>query len=327
MAKVSVIIPSYNCKYVSRTVDNIFANATGEIEVIVILDNYLPNPPIKERENLTIIRKEVRTGMRNSINMGAYFATGKYLMKMDDHCAVGKGFDEKLQIDIKDNWLVIPSRYGLDVLTWKPKWYPICYGFLTYPYNFYDRYRYGIGLFFKKWEGSQGDNPKNRGVSEYYWKENERKHLMIDDIMIFPGACWFTSKKHFFNIGGLDGVLYRTLYQEPVELVCKTWLSGGRVVVNKFVWYAHMYKTEDGMPGSDTHGRGYPLNLHEMRETERLGVTYWMNNCWKPAIHPMEWLIEKFWPIPGWTENWREEKVIFEKKYMKKELELCGIQY
>lgn len=315
MAKVSVIIPSYNCKYVSRTVDNIFLNATGEIEVIVLLDNYVPNPPIKERENLTIIRKEVRTGMRNSINMGAYFATGKYLMKMDDHCAVGKGFDEKLQIDIQDDWLVIPSRYGLDVLTWKPKWYPAAYDYMAYPYVYYDRYRYGIGLFSKKWEGEHGNDAKNRGVAQYYWRENERKHLMIDNIMIFPGACWFTSAKHFKNIDGLNGTLFNTLYQEPQELTFKTWLSGGRVVVNKHTWYAHMYKTEDTAVGALTHGRGYVLDLNAMRETERFGTHYWMNDCWLKATKKMEWLIEKFWPIPGWPENWRDEKIVFEAKY------------
>lgn len=327
MAKVSIIIPSYNCKYVAKTVDSVFENATGEIEVLVILDHYTPDPPIKERKNLIVFQKRVRTGMRNSINLGSSMATGKYLMKLDDHCLVSPGFDETLQIDVQDDWLVIPSRYGLDILNWKSKWYPMSYDYAAYPYVYYDRFRYGIGLFSKKWEGEHGNDAKNRGVEQYYWRENERIHLKIDDIMIFPGACWFTSATHFKNIDGLSETLFNTLYQEPIELVCKTWLSGGRVVVNKHTYYAHMYKTEDNAKGGDTHGRGYVLNLTEMRETERFGCTYWMNNCWKPAIYPIEWLIEKFWPIPGWPENWRGEKIIFEKKYMKKELEICGIQY
>jgi len=315
MAKVSIIIPSYNCRYVSKTVDSIFANAIGEIEVIVILDDWIPDPPLEERKNLIVYKKRMRTGMRNSINLGASMATGKYLCKMDDHCLVGKGFDEKLQIDIQDDWLVIPSRHGLDILTWTPKWYPICYDYAVYPYTYYDRYRWGIGLFSKKWEGKHGNDAKNRGVEQYYWRENERKHLMIDDIMIFPGACWFTSATHFKKIEGLSETLFNTLYQEPQEMSFKTWLSGGRVVVNKHTWYAHMYKTEDSASGGDTHGRGYVLDLNAMRATERFGTWYWMNNQWPKATKKMEWLIEKSWPIPGWSKNWKEEKIVFEAKY------------
>ena len=327
MAKVSVIIPSYNCKYVSRTVDNIFLNATGEIEVIVLLDNYVPNPPIKERENLTIIRKEVRTGMRNSINMGAAIASGKYLMKTDDHCSFSKGFDEALQIDIQNNWLVVPSRYFLDPEKWERRREAVEYEFMAYPYVYLDRHRYGIGLYAKKWLGENGINPENMGPKEFYYKENERKDIKIDDIMIFHGSCWFTSAEHFKNIEGLSETLFDTLYQEPQELSFKTWLIGGRVVINKHAWHAHMHKMNDSIPVDDPQSRGYHLDLNAMRRTERFGTVYWMNNCWKPAIYPMEWLIEKFWPIPGWPDDWKRCKEIFEKKYMRKELEICGIQY
>lgn len=62
MALLSVIIPSRNCKHVSKTVDDIFANATGEIEVIALLDGYWPNPPIKDHPKLTIVHKSVEIG-------------------------------------------------------------------------------------------------------------------------------------------------------------------------------------------------------------------------------------------------------------------------
>lgn len=29
------------------------------------------------------------------------------------------------------------------------------------------------------------------------------------------------------------------------------------------------------------------------------------DNKWEKQIYPLSWLIEKFWPVPGWTEEAR----------------------
>lgn len=311
--KLSVIIPSYNCKHVARTVENTFENATGEIEIIVVLDGYWPDPLIKAHPNLIIVHKGINTGMRSSINAGVRLATGEYLLKIDDHCAVSKGFDEELIKGTESNWISIPSRYSLDVAKWETVREPIEYEFMTYPYTYLDKYRYGCGLTSKKWLGENGINPPDMGPSEFYWKEHQRKDIKIDEIMIFLGACWFMPKQHFFNIGGLDEQMFKTLYQEPQELTFKTYLSGGKVVVNKNCWFAHMFKGKDF--GEDPNIRGYRLDLTAMRETERLGTNYWMNDRWPGASRKMEWLIDHFWPIPGWPDDWREQKILWEKKY------------
>lgn len=322
---LSVIIPSFNCRYVNKTVEDIFNNATGEVEVIVLLDGYIPDPPIKAHENLIVVEKPTQTGMRNCINVGVKISTGKYIMKCDDHCAFSKGFDEALIKGSQEHQISIPSRYSLDVINWKVKNYPVSYEYAAYPYVYLDKHRYGIGLYSKKWEGTKGNNPINKGVEQYYWKENRNKHILIDEIMIFHGSCWFMSKDHFLSIGGLDEVLFKTLYQEPQELSFKTWLSGGRVVINKNAWYAHMHKGKDF--GDDPNIRGYRLDLTAMRATERFGTTLWMNNCWKQSERPIKWLIDKFWPIPGWPIDWEIQKLIFEEKYLQKEMELCKKKY
>jgi hypothetical protein len=33
---------------------------------------------------------------------------------------------------------------------------------------------------------------------------------------------------------------------------------------------------------------------------------HWMNNREPGMIHTLEWLIEKFWPVPTWPEDWKE---------------------
>jgi hypothetical protein len=118
-------------------------------------------------------------------------------------------------------------------------------------------------------------------------------------------------KSHFEHIGGLFD--YKTMYQEPAELTFKTWLSGGRCIVNKNTWYAHMYKGKD--LSEVPHARGYKLDLTAMRETERYGTWYWATDQWPLATRKFEWLVEKFWPISGWPDNWKEERDKFYERY------------
>jgi GT2 family glycosyltransferase len=307
--KVSVIIPSYNCKYAARTVDDVLEKATGDVEVILLLDAYWPLSLPKEDKRLTIVHKGTNGGMRNSINLGVQISKGDYIMKLDDHCSVAKGFDEVLKRDTEKNWLTVPTRYSLDPINWTTVHQGVCYEYMAYPYST----KSGIGLYSRKWWGEDGFGT-NRGKKQFYWKEDRLRDTKIDDIMIFQGSCWFMHKSWFLEIGGLDEGA-NTLYQEPQELTFKTWLSGGRCVVNKNTWYAHLYKTDDNKPGAETHGRGYKLDLHAMRKTERAGNKYWMLDQWPKAKKPMKWLIEKFWPIPGWPPDWEQQKLKWEQEH------------
>lgn len=313
MDKLSVIIPAYKCPYLGKTVDDIFKNAVEDIEVIVVIDGLDNGQKLQSRDNLIIIQKDTQTGMRNCINIGVKMASGKYIMKCDDHCAFSKGFDKALKEHSEPHQISIPSRYSLDVVTWQTKNHPVSYEYAAYPYVYLDRHRYGIGLFSRKWLGENGNDPLNMGPSEYYKREFQRKDIMIDEIMIFHGSCWFMEKSHFLSIEGLSETLFKTLYQEPQELSFKTWLTGGRVVVNKYAWYAHMHK---GTNFDAPNARGYVLDITAMRETERFGNWYWMNDQWSGATKKMKWLIDKFSPIPGWPKDWEAKKIEFENKYI-----------
>lgn len=114
MAKVSIIIPSRNEKCLVKTVDEVFSKATGEIEVIVVLDGPTSDPLPSARPNLEVITKSEPCGLRIAVNDATKTATGKYLLKADAHCMFGEGFDEILQSDCENNWVVIPRRYGMD---------------------------------------------------------------------------------------------------------------------------------------------------------------------------------------------------------------------
>lgn len=275
MPKVSVIIPARNEPYLNRTVDEVFSKAAGDVEAIVVLDGYKPETPPKERTNLRLIHFDRSHGMRPAINAAAGAAKGKYLMKLDAHCLLAEGYDEILAAECDDNWIVVPRRYSLDANRWAPieDKRATDYHYLCYPHP--NGALHGI-----RWDA----------------RARERENVEIDDEMSSQGSCWFMTQDHFWKrIGGMDAGNYGTFAQEFQELGLKTWLGGGRVAVNKRTWYAHWHKPRD-------HGRGYFLSAREKVKGEKYSTDYWMNNRWPDRQHDIEWLIEKFWPVPTWPE-------------------------
>jgi len=290
MSKLSVVIPSRNSPFAQKTVDDIFAKATGDIEVIIVLDGYWPDPPLNAHKDLVIIHRGSPHGMRAGINTGAQIAKGDYIMKCDDHCMFGEGFDEILKADCEDNWIVIPSKYSLDAEKWERTRGPVDYWYLTYPYNVDEMW--GTGFHGKKWKGEHGF------TGGFWHRENERRHILIDDIITFQGSCWFMPKELFLKIDCLDQKNYNH-HQEAQELGFKIWLSGGRNVVNKKTWYAHLHKGK-------TYGRGFFISKREMVKSEKFSTDFWMNNRWSKQTKKLKWLIEKdcWWPLGGWPEDW-----------------------
>ena len=294
MALVSVIIAARNEPYLARTVGDVFAKASGEIEVLVMLDGWRPDTPLQYRKNLIPIYREESKGMRNSLNQLAANASGKYLLKLDAHCAVAEGFDEILQRDMQDDWLVTPTRYSLNVDKWQRQGGAVEYLYVTFPYVADSMY--GDGFHGKKWIGPYGIG-ENMGKSQYYWMENARKHVPIDDIMTIQGSGWFMAKEYFKRIDMLDEV-HSFFFQEGNELCFKVWMMGGRCVVNKNTWYAHWHKTIS---------QNYGLSKQQKSETQRFSTWVWMNDKWPKAAKKMSDFVEKFYPIPSWPGDWREQ--------------------
>jgi hypothetical protein len=85
--------------------------------------------------------------------------------------------------------------------------------------------------------------------------------------------------------------------QQGVEVAVKTWLSGGRVVVNKKTWYAHMFRTQGG-----DFGFPYPLSGRQVEHARKTSRDILMGDKWDKAVHPFSWLIARFNP-PGWETS------------------------
>ena len=303
---VSIIIPDRNGQpYLQQTIDGLLENATGQIEIIVVCDGTWPNPPLKNDPRVTIIHHGTHfnnIGMRDSINRGVAVSKGEYVMKIDEHCMVDRGFDEKLRADCEDNWVVIPRRYRLDPDNWKVEEYdlvdgkliphrkarpPVDYMYLAYPYE----------RPFDRTCGLHGDKDDQRG--------KERQDILIDDTMSMQGSCYFMTRKHWDNvIENLDSKNYGTFTQEAQEIGNKTWFSGGRMVVNKKTWYAHMHKGKRGK-GYGFSNEQYKEHMASMERGRLFCIDFWVNNKWDKRVHDFEWLLEHFWPVPTWPENWK----------------------
>lgn len=276
MAKVSIIIPSRNEIFLPQTVNDLITKAVGEIEVITVLDGYWPDPPLPNYSNLIILHRSVARGMRAAINDAAAIAKGEYLMKCDAHCMFAEGYDAVLKADCDDNWVVIPSRYSLDAENWtiidKAR---VDYHYLSCPTD------------------------EDFTIHGRVWTDRAKQKLDpqydIDDEMSSQGSCWFMKKNYFDNfLGGLHEEGYGTFTQEFQEIGMKTWLGGGAVKINKKVWYAHLHKSS----------RGYSQDRNEVSRGNEYSARFWIGNQWKERIHDFNWLIDKFWPVPSWKENY-----------------------
>lgn len=265
---VSIIIPARNEVFLQKTITDILEKARGNIEVIAVLDGYWPKPELKNDNHLILIHHNSSKGMRASINAGAAIAKGGYLLKCDAHCMFDEGFDIKLSTECKENWVVVPRRFALDADNWQvvdnPK-YPVDYMYLS------------------------------KDLHGEVWKEKNKdqnlKQKLIDDLMSSQGSCWFMQKDYYRHLDLEDEENYGTFNNEFQEIGLKCWLSGGRVVVNKKTWYAHLHKTK---------GRGYSLDRKQIEKGEFYTKRWLTNTAWHKQTLPFEWLINHFKPVPTW---------------------------
>jgi glycosyltransferase involved in cell wall biosynthesis len=278
---LSIIIPSRNERYLNKTVEDILSKAKGEIEIAIVLDGYWPDEMLVNDKRIVIIHRGISRGMRSAINSGVSIAKGEHVLKCDAHVMFDEGFDTKLIENCENNWVVVPRRKRLDAENWqiqdvgKPD---VDYMYLSYPYTL-------------------DKNGKPVGLHGINWDErNKKKDLQkktIDDLMSAQGSCWFMKKDYYNKLELMDEEHYGAFWSEFQEIGLKCWLSGGRVVVNKNTWYAHLHKKSRGynLEASTTEAENYVMKWLTIGEA-------WGN---KQTL-PFEWLIEKFSPIPGWPQ-------------------------
>lgn len=325
MKDLSVIIPGKNEEFFNQTIDNVLKQKRGDTEVIAIIDGYDPDPPIHERDGLIIVHKKDGIGQRGGMNLGAEISTAKYIMKLDAHCAVDEGFDIKLMENMQYDWTVIPLMYNLHAFDWKCN---VC-GKRTMqgpPIVKCEKCSAANQKWFEKvivWEPKwrKGWHPMrfDSDLKFQYWYDYKKRMVWEDDIadlMCAIGACWFQDRKRFLELGGLDE-RHGSWGQVGVEVACKAWLSGGRHVQNRKTWFSHMFRTNN-------KGFSFPYEIsgRDVHRARKHSQWLWKKGNWNKAVRKLDWIIDKFHPVPGWENHKPEKKA--EKKLIKNLTESKG---
>lgn len=217
---LSVIIPSYKDPLLHKTIDSLLDNSQGEIEVIPVLDGYVPSKKIRSDERIKVVYLGANQGMRRAINAGVAVSSGEFIMRTDEHCSFGKGFDVILTTDCEPNWIVTPRRYFLDPVKWERMDTP--------PVDFMKLKIVNVGNGVRKFSGVEAPGDPKQPIQES---------------MAMQGSCW-VMRRGWWNkiIGELQNEGYGPHYQDSHEMVFKTWEAGGKLMVNKKTWHAHKHR-------------------------------------------------------------------------------------
>ncbi len=305
---LSVLITARNEMFLKQTVEDVLSKIRGNTEIIVVLDGSWAEPTLTDHERVTILFHNESVGQRAAINEAARLSSAKFIMKLDAHCSLDEGFDVKLMADCEPNWTVIPRLYNLHAFDW------VCRGCGQRKYQSPTPSRCWDEKCTGKVEREMIWKPRLNRKSDFmrfdsdlhfqYWGEFEKRPEAkgdIADTMSNLGACFFMHRDWYWELDGLDEE-HGSWGQMGTEISCKTWLRGGRQVVNKKTWYSHMFRTQGG-----DFGFPYPLSGNQTDHARKHSKDMWRNNKWPKAKHTLRTMIDRFWPIPGWTEAERNK--------------------
>lgn len=318
---LSIIIPArnefyYDLDLLGCTIENILANTTDACQVVTVLDGSWSLKPLPSHPRLTIIHHNKSIGQRAATNEGARIATGEWVCKMDAHCAVDKDFDVKLIEGMEADWTVVPGQFNLQAFQWKCKkcgwlkdqspkpekcescgsqyvkqvtvWQPRDGKDgrrLAYTHSWY----FDSTLTFGYWGEYAADEAYCKRHNIPFRPETQEQ---VHDTMCLLGACWAMRRERYWELEACDEK-FGSWGNQGVEVACKSWLSGGRLVVNQRTWFAHFFRVGGiNFP--------YPGGGQKERAVAR-SKELWLENKWPKQVRPLSWLIEHFAPTKDWN--------------------------
>lgn len=265
MIDLSVLIPARKEQYLDRTVQDILEHSKGRIEVLVGLDEYTSPSRIAELERnkdprVQYVYVDDNIGQRAMTRKLAKLAQGRHIMKTDAHCSYGPGFDTALLEDIRDDMILAPVTFPLDAETWTVQ--------------------------------------HRKPMSNFYFDRNlvmqfnTEQPTELTETMCLQGSSFMLTRALYFSLG-LDEPGFGSWGSQGVEIGCKGWLSGNRVMTTKNTYYAHLFRTTDAdFP--------YDRGLNPGKEANEYAKRLFIDGEWKQGKHKLEWLVEKFGRPGDW---------------------------
>jgi len=300
MRDISILIPARNEQFLNKTIQDILSNIEANTEIIVVLDGYFVEIPMHER--VQVIYNVVAKGQRAATNQAAKLSDAKYVIKTDAHCSFDKGFDRKMieaynELPDGDSVTMVPIMRNLHAFDW------VC------P-DGHRRYQGPSGVCAECGKETIQDVvwiAKNSPQSLTYMFDNtlhfkywgelaKRQTGDLIESMSLQGSFFMMTREKYWSLDICDEE-FGSWGQQGVEVACKTWLSGGRVIVNKRTFYAHMFRTQGG-----DFGFPYEQSNTQVNHAREYSRDLFQRNKWDKAIYPFSWLLKKFGPVPTWEE-------------------------
>jgi glycosyltransferase involved in cell wall biosynthesis len=297
---LSILIPARNEMFLANTIDDILKNIEGKTEIIAVLDGYKPEPPLLPDPRVLLIYNPESKGQRAATNQAARLSKAKYVMKVDAHCAFDKGFDVKMMEAMQDDWTMAPTMKNLHAFDW------VCpdghrrYQGPSGPCNDCGKETTRDVVWIAKRSPNSISYCFDSSPHFQYFGEYSKRPEGQGDItesMSLQGSCFMLTREKYWELGICDEE-FGSWGSQGIEVAAKTWLSGGRVMIHHNTWYAHMFRTQGG-----DFSFPYPISGRDQEKAKRAARDLFFNDKWPLQKRPLSWLVEKFWPVKGWTEE------------------------
>jgi hypothetical protein len=300
--ELSILIPARNEEFLVNTIEDIKLHAEADTEIIVGLDGQWSVPGIEQNDRINVVYYPESIGQRAMTNQLCKLAQGKYIMKVDAHCSFDQGFDRKMLEAFKetgDNVVMVPVMKNLYAFDW------VCSCGFTHYQDKGETCPQCKNKMEKKmvWKAKKSPNSTSfRFDSEphfQYFSEYKKKQVGdIVETMSLQGSCFMCTREKYWELNICDEE-FGSWGSQGIEVACKFWLSGGRVLVNKKTCYAHMFRTK----GENGFGFPYKQDESKIQGAKKKAKEMFFNNKWEGQKKPLKWLVEKFSPVPGWTKE------------------------
>jgi len=161
----------------------------------------------------------------------------------------------------KEHWIVTGKRFYLDPIKWEVMNIP--------PVECEKLVIQDCGNGVRKFAGQRWDS-----------RAKELKDTIVIESQAMQGSLWCMTKKHWNEvIGELETEGYGPLYQDSHEMVFKTWKAGGKLMVNKNMWYAHKHRS---FPR--THNNGTTENPANSEQGWKYSLDTWREYYEKEVV-------------------------------------------
>lgn len=133
------------------------------------------------------------------------------------------------------------------------------------------------------------------------WKDTEiykeQKKTGYTESMSLQGSFFMCTREKYWELNICDEN-FGSWGSQGIEISMKFALSGGKVICNHHTWYAHLFRTQGG-----DFSFPYPQRQSKINEAKKKAKTMFFENKWEKQIYPLSKIIEKYFPIKGWSEE------------------------